>query len=93
MCEEDNFGGVAVESDVNDARSIRTVVPRELERVDEDDENQMVRQEEQQQHHVQRHEEGEEERRRRVEIVRPWTPQPMTLGMSHLGERATIRPS
>jgi hypothetical protein len=68
MCEGD-FGGVAVESDVDDARSIRTVVPHELENVKEGGEDQMVRQEEQQQHQVQRHEEGEEERRRRVGLV------------------------
>jgi hypothetical protein len=36
--EEDDFGGGASESDNNDARSICTIIPHELERVEEGDE-------------------------------------------------------
>ncbi|KAH9939172.1 hypothetical protein B0H21DRAFT_698552 [Amylocystis lapponica] len=57
------------ESDDDDARSINTVVPHELERVDEEDEDQMAVEEE------------EEERRRRRDEVRPRTPEPSGMGM------------
>jgi hypothetical protein len=35
--EEDDFGGAAAESDDDDARSVRTVVPHELEGVEEEE--------------------------------------------------------
>ena len=55
-------------SDDDDARSIATVVPHELERVDEVDEEQIAAEE-------------EEERRRRSDEVRPRTPEPTGMGM------------
>jgi len=74
-------------SDDDDARSIRTIVPHGLERVEEEDEDQMARQgqeQQQKQHHDEEDDEGEERRRRRVELARPRTPEPMGLGMSHI---------
>ncbi|KAI0088767.1 hypothetical protein BDY19DRAFT_993606 [Irpex rosettiformis] len=56
-------------SDDDDTRSISTVVPHELERVDEEDEDQIAAEEE------------EEERRRRSNEVRPRTPEPTGMGM------------
>ena len=55
-------------SDDDDARSISTIVPHELERVDEEDEEQIAAEE-------------EEERRRRSNEVRPRTPEPTGMGM------------
>jgi hypothetical protein len=40
--EEGDFGGAAAESDDDDARSIRTIVPHELERVEGEDEDQTM---------------------------------------------------
>ncbi|CCM06360.1 uncharacterized protein FIBRA_08617 [Fibroporia radiculosa] len=57
-------------SDDDDARSIDTVVPHELERVDEEDEEQIAAEEEE-----------EERRRRRDELGRPGTPEPTGMGM------------
>ena len=57
-------------SDDEDSRSINTVVPHELERVDEEDEEQLAAEEE------------EEERRNRRDEVRPRTPEPTGMGMS-----------
>ncbi|KAI0341540.1 hypothetical protein BDW22DRAFT_1346327 [Trametopsis cervina] len=55
-------------SDDDDTRSISTIVPHELERVEEEDEEQIAAEE-------------EEERRRRTNEVRPRTPEP-TMGLS-----------
>jgi hypothetical protein len=75
--EDEEFGAAGGTSDDDDARSIRTIVPHELERVEEEDEDQITKQEQQQ-------DEDEEERRaRRVELGRPRTPEPMSLGMTH----------
>jgi hypothetical protein len=79
--EDGEFRGADMGSDDDDARSIRTIVPRGLERVEEEDEHQIARQE--QQHHDEDNE-GEERRRRRVELTRSRTPEPMELGMSHI---------
>ena len=69
--------------DDDDATSIRTIVPHELERVEEEDEDQIARQE--QQWDQQEEDEDQEERRRRgVELGRPRMPEPMGLGMTHL---------
>lgn len=57
-------------SDDDDARSISTVVPHELERVEEEDEDAIAAEEE------------EERRRRREELGRPRTPEPTGMGMS-----------
>ncbi|KAI0937681.1 hypothetical protein AcV7_003649 [Taiwanofungus camphoratus] len=56
-------------SDDDDARSISTVVPHELERVDEEDEEQLAAEE-------------EEERRQRRDEMRPRTPEPTGMGMT-----------
>lgn len=56
-------------SDDDDVRSISTIVPHELERVEEEDEEQLAAEE-------------EEERRRRRDEVRPRTPEPTGMGMS-----------
>jgi hypothetical protein len=58
---EEEFAGVEVRS--GDARSMKTIVPHELERVEKDKEK-FVRW-----HHEE--EEDEEERRRGVELTRP----------------------
>jgi len=58
--------------DDDDARSIRTIIPHELERVDEEDEDQLAADEE---------EEEEDRRRRREELGRPRTPEPTGMGM------------
>jgi hypothetical protein len=50
----------------DDARSIHTIIPHELERVDEEDEDQLAADEE----------EEEDRRRRREELGRPRTPEP-----------------
>jgi hypothetical protein len=62
---EEEFG-----HDDNAARSIRTVVPHELERVEED-EDQLAQQEE-----------DEEDDWRRQRVGRPRTPEPMGMGMN-----------
>ncbi|KAI0077601.1 hypothetical protein K474DRAFT_1661536 [Panus rudis PR-1116 ss-1] len=59
------------EYDDDDARSVATVVPHELERVEEEDEEQLAAEEEE-----------EERRRRRDELGRPRTPEPTGMGMS-----------
>lgn len=64
---------VDVDDDDDDARSIGTVVPHELERVEEEEEDQMARQQQQ---------EDKERRRRRAELGRPRMPEPMGLGMN-----------
>ncbi|KAH9918687.1 uncharacterized protein B0H18DRAFT_1086818 [Fomitopsis serialis] len=56
-------------SDDDDARSINTIVPHELERVDEEDEEQLAA------------EDDVERRRRRDELGRPGTPEPTGMGM------------
>ncbi|KAI0777539.1 hypothetical protein BD413DRAFT_467114 [Trametes elegans] len=58
------------DDDDDDARSISTIVPHELEPVDEVDEDQVAAEEE------------EERRRRRDELGRPRTPEPTGIGMS-----------
>ncbi|KAI6012099.1 hypothetical protein PISMIDRAFT_677021 [Pisolithus microcarpus 441] len=55
----------------DDTSSIHTVVPRELERVDEEDEDQIMNEEE----------DDEDRRRRREELGRPRTPEPTGMGM------------
>jgi len=65
---EDDQEGEYME-DNDDARSINTIVPHELERVEEEDEEQLVAEEE------------EEERRQRQEFTRPRTPEPTSMGM------------
>ncbi|EPS95292.1 hypothetical protein FOMPIDRAFT_1025852 [Fomitopsis schrenkii] len=55
--------------DDDDARSINTIVPHELERVEEEDEEQLAA------------EEDVERRRRRDELGRPRTPEPTGLGV------------
>ena len=57
-------------SDDDDARSINTVVPHELERVEEEDEEQLAA------------EEDVERRRRRDELGRPRTPEPTGMGLA-----------
>lgn len=56
--------------DDDDSASIHTVVPHELERVDEEDEDQLVNEEE-----------DEDRRRHREEIGRPRTPEPTGMGI------------
>ncbi|KAI6021229.1 hypothetical protein EDC04DRAFT_2901297 [Pisolithus marmoratus] len=58
-------------SEDDDTSSIHTIVPHELERVDEEDEDQLVIEEE----------EEEDRRRRREELGRPRTPEPTGMGM------------
>jgi len=68
-----------VSAEVGDdgSRSIRTILPHELEKVEEEDEEQIAKQEE---------EEEEERRTRRVELGRRRTPKPMGFGMFHLSD-------
>ncbi|KAF7984938.1 hypothetical protein HWV62_9857 [Athelia sp. TMB] len=61
--------------DDDDARSICTVIPHKLERVEEEDEEQAEQQE--------ADEVDEERRRRRSKLGRPRTPEPTHLGMPH----------
>jgi hypothetical protein len=81
---EEDFGSAGARSDDDDdATSIQTIVPHELERVEEDDEDQIARHE--QQRDQQEEDEDQEERRQRgVELGRPRMPEPMGLGMMHL---------
>jgi hypothetical protein len=74
--EGEEFGGASAEADDNDSRSIRAIVPHELERVDEEDGEQLAKQEEVDGYR----------RARRVEFGRPRAPQPMSLGTPHLSE-------
>ncbi|THH23256.1 hypothetical protein EUX98_g7920 [Antrodiella citrinella] len=67
---EDHDEGEYIPDDDDDARSVGTVVPHELERVDEEDEEQIAAEEEE-----------EERRRRRDELGRPRTPEPTGMGM------------
>ncbi|KAJ8091227.1 hypothetical protein PM082_004203 [Marasmius tenuissimus] len=80
------------EDDVDDSRSVATVVPHELERVEEEDEEEATNEEEESPHHVdeldieesstqEEEEDDEERRRRREELGRPRTPEPTGLGM------------
>jgi chromatin segregation and condensation protein Rec8/ScpA/Scc1 (kleisin family) len=69
--------------DHDGARSIRTIVPHELERVEEEDEDQLVEQEERQEQPGEEEDEEEERRRQRVKLVRPRTPERTSLGMTH----------
>ena len=64
--DDSEYGG-----DDDDARSIATVTPHELERVEEEDEEQLAAEEE----------EEEERQRRRDELGRPRTPEPTGMGM------------
>ncbi|GBE87730.1 predicted protein [Sparassis crispa] len=66
--ERDHDGDLLGDDD--DARSIATVVPHELERVDEEDEEQLAAEQEE-----------EDRRRRREELGRPRTPEPTGMGM------------
>ena len=70
LCAEDHddseYGG-----NDDDARSIATVTPHELERVEEEDEEQLAAEEE----------EEEERQRRRDELGQPRTPEPTGMGM------------
>ena len=66
--EDEEFSHI----DDDDPRSIGTVVPHELERVEEEDEDQLARQED----------EEDDRRRRRGELGGPRTPEPMGMGMS-----------
>ncbi|GLB42942.1 putative cell cycle arrest in response to pheromone-related protein [Lyophyllum shimeji] len=86
--EEDEEEGSTHDDD--DARSISTVVPHELERVEEEDEEQLAAEAQEQEIHEEEHEkepheeepEDEEGRRRRNdELGRPRTPEPTNLGM------------
>ena len=52
--------------------------------MEEEDEDQIARQEQQQKQHHEEDDKGEERRRLRVELRRPWTSEPMGLGMSHI---------
>ena len=67
----DELRGGRYQGDDDDASSIHTIVPHELERVDEEDEDQLVNEEE----------EDEDRRRRRDELGRPRTPEPTGMGM------------
>ncbi|KAG6329928.1 hypothetical protein ID866_9162 [Astraeus odoratus] len=59
------------QGDDDDASSIHTIVPHELERVEEEDEDQLVTEDE----------DDEDRRRRREELGRPRTPEPTGMGM------------
>lgn len=61
------------DDDDDDARSVRTVVPHELERVEEEDEDQLAAEEEE--------DDDEERRQRREELGRPRTPEPTGMGL------------
>ncbi|EMD31989.1 hypothetical protein CERSUDRAFT_144523 [Gelatoporia subvermispora B] len=61
-------------SDDDDARSVATVVPHELERVDEEDEEQLAAEAEE--------EDQRRQRRDELERERPKTPEPTGIGMS-----------
>lgn len=67
----DELQGGRYQGDDDDASSIHTIVPHELERVEEEDEDQLVSEED----------EDEDRRRRRDELGRPRTPEPTGMGM------------
>lgn len=67
-------------SDDDDARSVSTVVPHELERVEEEDEEQLAAEE-------------EEERRARRDELRPRTPEPTGMGMHEDDDEHDAMPS
>ncbi|KAF9218840.1 hypothetical protein BS17DRAFT_790524 [Gyrodon lividus] len=67
----DDLRSSRYQDDDDDASSIHTIVPHELERVDEEDEDQLVPEEE----------DDEDRRRRREELGRPRTPEPTGMGM------------
>lgn len=67
-------------ADDDDARSVTTIGPHELERVEEEDEEQMAAEE-------------EEERRRRSNEVRPRTPEPTGMGMHEDDDEHEPQPS
>jgi hypothetical protein len=78
---EDEFCAETVGAD-DDMRRIMAIVPRELVRVEEEDEEQIAKQEREQ-----LEEDDDDERRaRRVKLGRAWTPEPMSLGITHLSE-------
>jgi len=77
--QEEVFSAETVGAD-DDTRSIRTIIPHELEIVEEEDEEQIVKQEQLEE------DEDEERRARRVELGHLGTPKPMSLGMRHLSE-------
>ncbi|TFK69330.1 hypothetical protein BDN72DRAFT_615860 [Pluteus cervinus] len=87
--EDDEVGHEGLsDDDDDDARSIGTVVPHELERVEEEDEEQLAQADEEAALDAQAvdgdhdQEEGDEERqRRRDELGRPRTPEPSSMGM------------
>jgi len=80
---EEDFDGAGARSEDDDARSIRTMVPHELECFEEEDEDQIARQERQREQQDE-DEDQEERRRRRAELGRPRTPEPMGLCMTHV---------
>lgn len=86
--KEVGFGaGGGSGSDGDGARSIRTIVPHELDRVDEEHKDWIARQGQQGQGQAEprpNKEEKEKNRRRRVKLGRTRTPEPMGLGMAHL---------
>lgn len=88
--EDEEFGaaGGSGLSDDDDARSIRTIGFHELERVEEEDEDQITKQEQQ----LQDEDEGGR-RRRRVELGRPRTPEPMSLGITYSLDEEDMAPS
>lgn len=67
----DELRGGEYQGDDDDASSIHTIVPHELERVEEEDEDQLVSEED----------DDEDRRRRRDELGRPRTPEPTGMGM------------
>lgn len=77
---EEDFDGAGARSEDDGAR---TVVPHQLECVEEEDNDQIARRE-QQWEQQEEQEDQEERRRRRAELGRPRTPEPMGLGMMHL---------
>ncbi|KAF8629365.1 hypothetical protein AX17_005661 [Amanita inopinata Kibby_2008] len=72
------------DDDDDDARSVATVVPQELERIDEEDEEHVEAEQYIEESEIQEQElETEEEKhRRREELGRPKTPEPTNLGLS-----------
>jgi hypothetical protein len=84
---EDNngfYGGSGVGSeDDDDARSIRTILPHWLERVDQEDEEQFIKQQQ----------EDEARGTRMIELGRLRTPKPMGLVMTHSQEEDIMHSS
>ncbi|TRM68625.1 hypothetical protein BD626DRAFT_482302 [Schizophyllum amplum] len=71
--EDDEGEGETMEDDDDDARSVATLVPHELERVDEVDEEHLENADE--------HREDEQRRDDNLSLGRPRTPEPTHLGM------------